>query len=91
MNKTNKIVPVGYIYTPEKYYYLIKPMPLTRVWEDEMSYRFLVVPFGTTAEKPYHKCPREVVFACEFQVEYTTDIRAIECELPYDVMDLLNQ
>lgn len=90
MNKTQKIVPIGRIFTQEWDYFLVNPQPLPRVWEDEFSYRFLVVPFmGIADAKRIYQCPREVVFTGDIVVEYATDISAIECELPYDVTDLV--
>ena len=97
--KTQKIVPIGRIFTNTRDYYLINPQPLPVDWEAKgIEYRFLVVPFqgddidwiiiDNQYERKY-PCPREVVFSCELQVEYTTDIRAINCELPFDVTDLV--
>lgn len=87
--KTQKIVPIGRIFTELGNYFLINPQPLDREWEDNYAYRFLVVPFqgGNNAMRQY-SCPREVVFVCPILLEYATDIKAIECELPYDVTDL---
>jgi hypothetical protein len=92
MNKTQKIIPIGRIFTNMGNYFLIKPRPLPADWEAEgMDYRFLVVPFngGNHAMREY-PCPREVVFICDIQVEYATDISAINCELPYDILDNQN-
>jgi len=86
-NKVQELIPIGYVHSIVKSYYLIRPTPLLRDWEDTMCYRFQVVPFGTTPNLGAHQCPREVVFACDFLVEYTTDIPAIECEFPYDILD----
>ena len=88
---TQKIVPIGRIFTQERDYFLVNPQPLPRVWEDEFSFRFLAVPFqgGNTGMRTQYQCPREVVFTGEIVVEYATDISAIECELPYDVTDLV--
>ena len=82
--KTNKITPVGYLYAGEKYYYLIRPDQLDN--DCEGTFKFLVVPFGTTPENIYHKCPREIV-TTQFLLEYDTTIHQIECELPFDILD----
>jgi hypothetical protein len=92
--KTQKIVPIGRIFSANGNYYLINPQPLHPEWEDDYpfpnAYRFLVVPFmgGNHAMRKY-ACPREAVFIGDIVVEYATDISAIECELPYDVTDLV--
>lgn len=85
--QTQKLIPIGRILAREQSYFLINPRPLQRDWEDEWTYRFEVVPFNDDLYTNVHKCPREVVFCCEFQVQYATDIPAIECELPYDILD----
>jgi hypothetical protein len=91
MTKTQKIVPIGRIFTNMRNYFLIKPRPLPADWEAEgMDYRFLVVPFQNSLVKDNYACPREVVFICDIQVEYATDISAINCELPYDILDNQN-
>jgi hypothetical protein len=88
--KTQKIVPIGRIFTNLGSYYLLKPYPLVGEREDNFGCRFLVVPFagGNPASRSY-PCPREVVFSCDFVVEYATDISEIQCELPYDVTDIV--